>query len=505
MIHKKDKILFWIETFQVHFGIAKSLIEKYDCDPYALIVASPKQKSFFDNQKLIKFQKSWNLRDYVNLKDHEPNIEKLEHFENKYSLQLKKIIYGERFFYKYNKYHKFLDKEIFSILQQELEFYEKVLDEIKPDYVIIRNPEYQDIRLFYEICKSKNIPVLVLSFTRFSDRWMLSSKVDEPISLENLDKNLKIESFDELIKSSKHYAKIHSSWLPKQKSNIFQKLNVLKLIFSTFHSSNINNYRDIGKTPWTTLTKRIGLLLKSLVIEQFLNRNAIKVIKSDMKFAFFPLHVEPEERILIKSQFFADQLSVIKNISQSLPIGTNLLVKEHPAMKLLGWRDLDFYKKILEMPNVKLIHPSVSTEDLIQNSSFIITIAGTTAIEAAFYGKPSVVFTDVIFSSLSCVFTVKILEDLPNIIKKCLNSKVDLVELNHYVDKIKKSSFGLDIINLTTLASLLFGVGGFLDNNSISESTMGKFLQEHKKEFDKLADEHIKKIELIKHGKNNEK
>jgi hypothetical protein len=73
------------------------------------------------------------------------------------------------------------------------------------------------------------------------------------------------------------------------------------------------------------------------------------------------------------------------------------------------------------------------------------------------------------------------------------------------VDKIKKSSFGLDIINLTTLASLLFGVGGFLDNNSISESTMGRFLQEHKKEFDKLADEHIKKIELIKHGKNNEK
>ena len=78
MDKKKDKILFWVETVDLTFGIAKSLIEKYDCDPYALMAYSPKQKSFFDNQKLVKFTKSWNLRDYVNQKNHKSDIEKLK-------------------------------------------------------------------------------------------------------------------------------------------------------------------------------------------------------------------------------------------------------------------------------------------------------------------------------------------------------------------------------------------------------------------------------------------
>ena len=43
MNQPKDKILFWIESFQIHFGIAKTLIEKYDCEPYGLLVASPNQ------------------------------------------------------------------------------------------------------------------------------------------------------------------------------------------------------------------------------------------------------------------------------------------------------------------------------------------------------------------------------------------------------------------------------------------------------------------------------
>ena len=96
MNDKKDKILFWIESFQIHFGIAKALIEKYDCESYGLLVSSLKQKSFFDNQKLIKFKKSWYLRDYVDLKNHKYDIEKLKFFENKFSCFFK-FVYNDVF------------------------------------------------------------------------------------------------------------------------------------------------------------------------------------------------------------------------------------------------------------------------------------------------------------------------------------------------------------------------------------------------------------------------
>jgi hypothetical protein len=503
MSNKKDKILFWIETFQIHFGIAKALIEKYDCEAYGLIVSSPRQKKFFDNQKLIKFKKSWYLRDHIDLKNHIHDVEKLKQYEKKYSILLRKIIYGDRFFYNYNDYHKFTDDKIFSIIQQELETYEKILDEIKPDYVVIRNPEYQDIQLFHEICKAKKIPVLILSFTRLSDKWTLSSDVDTPLQLDNLDKKIKIKSFDDLKELGGEYSKIHDLFISKQKSNISQKFNVLKTLFFTFDSSNINNYRDIGKTPWTTVIKRIKLIVKSFFREQFLNKNAETKISQNQPYAYFPLHFEPEEIILRRGRFYRDQISVIRNISQSLPIEMNLLVKEHPAMKLLGWREIDFYEKIMNMPKVKLIHPSISNETLIENSSIITTIAGTTAIEGAFYEKSSIVFTEANFSALSCVFTVKSLEELPNIIKKCLNSKVDLIELNYYIDKLKNSSFSVDLINLTTLSSHIFGLGGFIEINEIIESKMEKFLEEYKNEFEKLADEHIIKIQIIKENRKD--
>ena len=160
---KKDKILFWLENYSIHFGIAKALQEKHDCELYALISCSPKQKEFFELQKLVKFKKKWFARDYVNLKNHEPNIGKLQSLENSLNIPLSKIIYGDRLFYKFNKYYSFTDKEILSIIEQELNFYNEILDEISPDYVIMRAPEFQDIELFYEVCKSKKIPVLVLS------------------------------------------------------------------------------------------------------------------------------------------------------------------------------------------------------------------------------------------------------------------------------------------------------------------------------------------------------
>ncbi len=498
MTNKKDKILFWLENYSIHFGIAKTLQEKHDCDLFALISCSPKQKSFFNDQKLIKFKNKWFTRDYVNLTNYKCDIKNLQQLENSLNISLSKIIYGDRLFYKFNKYYSFTDEEIFSIIEQEFNFYNDILDEIHPDYVIMRAPEFQDIELFYEICKAKKIPVLILSSMKFGSRWIISSTPYPSIQFDQSDNEIKIKNFDVLLKEIQSYRKIFASFLQQAQSKNTQKLKSAKSLFSIFNSSNINSYHDVGKTPLKILFKQISFLLLSSYRKFFLNRNAKISIPLNQPFAYFPLHAEPDVAISRIGDFYSDQISVIKNITQSLPVEMNLLVKEHPSMQLFGWRNLKYYKEIIQMPKVILIHPFISSEELIKNSSLVITIAGTTALEAVLSQKPCIVFSDLNCSNLSSVFKINELKELPDIIIKCLNSKVDLIELNHFFNKIEKSTFLCNVENLNTLSSNIFGVGGNLNMNEISESQMKLFIEDYRSDFDILATEHIKQIKSLK-------
>ena len=79
----------------------------------------------------------------------------------------------------------------------------------------------------------------------------------------------------------------------------------------------------------------------------------------------------------------------------------------------------------MAIPNVTLIHPSISPEKLMKNCSIVFTIAGASGFEAAFYGKPSIVFSDVVYVELPSVTRVREIENLESIIKKSMKTKVE--------------------------------------------------------------------------------
>lgn len=502
MSQKKDKILFWIETYHLHFGYAKAISENYACEIYGLVVCNPIQKHFFKNQKLLHFEKTWYLRDHIDLTKIFSNYEKIKNLEKKFSIPLRKIILGDRFFYKYNNYYKFSDNQILSIVEQELEFYDKILDEIKPDFIIIRPPEFQDIELFYEVCKAKKIPILILASTRLGKRWTIAPKIDAPLKFNSSEKN-EHRSFEDLQNYSKIYEQTHNAYLEDQKPKISHKLSVLKQLHSIFNSSNINSYRDLGKSPFSTLKVTAQILLKSYFRKTFLDKNAKDSVDLNQPYAYFPLHFEPERIILRQGENFADQICVIKNIAQALPIEMSLFVKEHPAMDVVGWRHIEFYKNILEIPKVELIHPVMSSDNLIKNSSLVISIASTASLDAAFHKKPSIIFSDLPFSNISSIFKVTNLEELSSVIQKALNTEVSLSELNNYVDTVESSSFDCDLVKLQVLSSTIFGHGGFLDGSEISESGMKEFLDKNHNIIEQIAFEHIKKIKSIKENSKN--
>ena len=97
-----------------------------------------------------------------------------------------------------------------------------------------------------------------------------------------------------------------------------------------------------------------------------------------------------ERILLIGAPFFINQFEVIRNIANSLPVGYRLYVKDHVVMNYRGWRSINEMKKIMSLPNVMLFHPSVDSSELIKKSKLVISIAGSSSIEAAFYNKQSI-------------------------------------------------------------------------------------------------------------------
>ena len=171
-----DKILFWMDSNLIYFGLSKILKENYDAQYYAITDYSEQMKSFFSKQKIMEFEKKWSYRDNVYLQKKKPDIEYLKKFEKKYGIDLWKLAYSERIFYKFNIYHKFKSDEILEIFEQECKFFEKVLDEAQPNFLIIKMVDYHHGLLLCKMCESKGIKILTMSPTRFANRYMITEE-----------------------------------------------------------------------------------------------------------------------------------------------------------------------------------------------------------------------------------------------------------------------------------------------------------------------------------------
>ena len=170
----KDKIFFWLDANFMMYILSYHLQKKIDADFYAIYDLPNKTRTFFQNQKLVSFKKTWYYNDQINFKKNEIDMEYLSNFEKKYDIGLWNLAVNERLFYRFNRFYKFSTEEIWLILEQECKFFENILDEIKPDFFITREPFLHQDELFYQMCRAKGIKVLVSSAAKAANKCIIS-------------------------------------------------------------------------------------------------------------------------------------------------------------------------------------------------------------------------------------------------------------------------------------------------------------------------------------------
>jgi hypothetical protein len=498
----KPKALVWLDKNFIMFGMIQKLQSMFDCEKYAIIDGLESQKVFFTKQQLVNFKKTWYYADLIQSTNQNPDLKYLQDFEKKYGINLWQIAYSDRLFYSlFNKYHTFTKNEILLLLEKEAKLFENLIEEIKPDFLFINVIVYHHAFLLYQICKAKKIKILTLEPTHFGPKWEVKDEVDKHVDVYSL-KNFQVtknRTLDELRNFLYKYKPLVHGHKENTKYNIskFDKIESMVKFVIEKNFDYEKHYSTKGKTKSNVLRKGTRTLntIKRKQKESFINKNFSSQILNE-KFIYFPLTYEPERMVLMGAPYYSNQISVISNIAKSIPVEFILYVKEHPGIKAEGWRNISFYQQIIDLPNVKLIHPSVSHIELIEKSSLVMTIRGTAGLEAAFYNKPSIIFSDDSgYSGLHSVFVVKDINNLSSIIRNWFQRDIDVDELNKYVEYTDNNSFYFDHVGFTSELAKRFNFGaGYMTQVRIEPNEMMDFLSEFDTIFSNLANNYLKYI-----------
>ena len=499
-----DKIIFWLDAFLLHFGLSHYLKKKFDCELYSIIDITNRTKQFFEEQNLVNFKKQWFLHDYIKKSNSKPDIEYLTNFGKKYSINIWQLGFNERIFYKYNDFHKFTQDEILYILEQECKLYEKILDEVKPDFLFTLETALHQQHLFYEICKKRGIKVLMLHQSKLGYRCLISPemhKLDPSIDLAEAESQNR--NFDELLKhfrsfdSSKQLTDFRDNFLNSRTDQI----NALVEYLFKYDNPNLEtHFSYYGRNKLRVLSKYFSNTIKAKKRKSFIDKNFQYEIPDGEASILFPLQQDPERSTLIATPYYTNQIEVVRHIAKSIPINHVLYVKEHFSQVFREWRKISDYKEIMDIPNVRLFHPSVSIEKLLKHCSLVISIGGTTSFEAAFYQKPSILVADYGFTILPSIYKLNSLEDLPDAIRKSLQVKVNSDDLDKYLNILESNTFDFDLKGYEVKEAKFFRYGGSFHDTKITSESMEEFLKENQDYFKILVDEHIKKIKQLKNN-----
>ena len=124
------------------------------------------------------------------------------------------------------------------------------------------------------------------------------------------------------------------------------------------------------------------------------------------KYIYFPLHFQYEATTCPMGGPFVDQYYAIEILSR---LGITIYVKEHP--RISKNRNMDYYKRLLAMPNVKFISRKIDNYSLIDNSYLVANITGTAGWEGILRGKPSLIFGNIFYEYAEGCRKIQNLED----------------------------------------------------------------------------------------------
>ena len=489
-MRRKNILLVCRENYAMPMHFLAKLLRKEEANlaalfiyPHESLYSAPHYEYFKENNEDIPIydmkEISAKLIDNLKNKNIQIDREKLAKIENQYTsfypinLQL---MCSQTFttYYHFSDFHERVSYEThlywLTLYYQRIE---QILDKFKPDVIYDTEKAELGRMILLEVAYARRIPYVSIEKARIGGyripTYSLSIKLEPFFRKEFLSfkekyatedfKNSRgfqyLENFRNkvniLSEDQKMINPIINGWklFAEIKGLLYKTITSIKVRLTTIRISRVatplyHNHFVRIKVIWVAFFRNIFIRL-------FKDRFFCNVNTKELKYVLYPLHVIPESSVFTKAPYFCSELFLIETLSKSVPWECKILVKEHWGM--LGKRPLSFYKQLKKLTNVILVSPFLykDPKQYIQDSQGVVTITGSTALEAAFLGKPSIIFGETSFEPLSCVHKVSDITKIKDIIAQwnTNENQVNDQEIVSYIEMVLK--YGRDISLKTIL------------------------------------------------------
>lgn len=305
---------------------------------------------------------------------------------------------------------RFSYQQMAGIVLEALERLEALFDQVKPDLVLSFGTATVGDYLCHSFARARGIAYFQFKSTKVKNYVALhdtgvglSSHIrcayDNPAMLSETA----LAEAREFIESVYTQGVVYEGILLSSRDRMFARLRsaplaCLKALAAEVRFQLDSLRRNDSHLPGVFMPvwySQVVQPLRALGVEKSLRSNK-KYVESTSQleqlgaFVLYPLHFEPEVSLQIFGRPFQNQIELVRNLALSVPIGTKILVKEHP--RSLGFRKMAYYQKLLDIPNVYLVNPYIRAVNLVRFARAIAVVSGTIGLEAAILEKPVLIF-----------------------------------------------------------------------------------------------------------------
>lgn len=390
----------------------------------------------------------------------------------------------------------FSHRERVDLYKYLVQYWENVLVDLKPKYVVFEEEPHQaSDYILYAVCQILEIETIMFIRTKFHERMYPVKKFEEGSNIilaayykQLAEDNVGIPNLSSSMK--KYFSDLQGSYDKAISIHLYDQIEEVKgmrankfkffiatkiLIMNLYLKFNINDmikrwqllvssketrffsdqkqkkksFKDSNLTYLEHVYYKFKSILKKKVLKRFYQSVVDNSYDLNKPYIFCALHYQPEKTTCPLGGDFDDQIYMLSLLSKSLPKGWQLYVKDHPSQFVSSYtrygehfRSKNFYKTILELPNVRLLPLESDTFNLIDNSKAVASVTGTSSWEAVLRGVPAFVFGHCWFKHCKGVFYVDSYDSVKNVFDKIINGfEVNKTEVQLFAKVVEENSF----------------------------------------------------------------